>query len=493
MVAIYARQSVDKKDSISIEGQIELCKKECPNQKPRIYTDKGYSGKNTERPAFQHMIAAVKCDEIDKILVYRLDRISRSISDFGRIWETLKQHGAEFVSVSEKFDTSTPMGRAMVYIIMVFAQLECETIAERVRDNYYQRAKRGAWMGGPAAFGFDLKRTVIGGKKATTFVANKDIEIVKKIFHSYAYMNLSLGKIAAHLTAANIPGIQRKTWDNVSIARILHNPSYVKADADVYYYYERKGLVIYNDISEFTGEKGLLLCGKRDCATNKYTNLQNQLLALSAHNGVVDSTTFLACQRKLDENRQLKNTGAGKYTWLSGLLKCAACGYSLRVNSTNGGKYLYFSCSGKTNLHLCNLKHTEKIKDVEREAACQIQAEIDRLSSSKNKKAEPVSMSDLHNDEKIELAKINNQISNLMDKMEEANDISMRYINDRIGKLDSRRKQLLEIINSAPKQTPFKFSGCNFAALNFYEKKAVAKAIVRRVEVSPDSVTVFYK
>ena len=71
MVAIYARQSVDKKDSISIEGQIELCKKECPNQKPRIYTDKGYSGKNTERPAFQHMIAAVKCDEIDKILVER--------------------------------------------------------------------------------------------------------------------------------------------------------------------------------------------------------------------------------------------------------------------------------------------------------------------------------------------------------------------------------------------------------------------------------------
>ncbi|HBT63609.1 MAG TPA: hypothetical protein DEB10_02965, partial [Ruminococcaceae bacterium] len=237
MIAIYARQSVDKKDSISVEGQIDLCRNECHGQEPRVYSDKGFSGKNTERPAFQRMMTAVRRGEIEKIIVYRLDRISRSITDFGAIWETLKEHGAEFVSISEKFDTSTPVGRAMVYIIMVFAQLERETIAERVQDNYFQRSKRGAWGGGPAAFGWDLVRMEIGGKKATTLAPNKDMELVKEIFHRYAYTDTSLGKIAAWLTEIGVSGIRRKTWDNVSIARILHNPSYVRADADIYYYY----------------------------------------------------------------------------------------------------------------------------------------------------------------------------------------------------------------------------------------------------------------
>ena len=85
MVAIYARQSIDKKDSISIEGQVELCRHECSGCKPNAFQDKGYSGKDTDRPVFQEMMAAVKRGETDKIIVYRLDRISRSITDFGRV------------------------------------------------------------------------------------------------------------------------------------------------------------------------------------------------------------------------------------------------------------------------------------------------------------------------------------------------------------------------------------------------------------------------
>ncbi len=489
MTAIYARQSVDKKDSISIEGQIDLCRKECSGKKPRIFFDKGYSGKNTERPDFQRMMAAVKRGEIDKIIVYRLDRISRSISDFGRIWDTLKQHGAEFVSISEKFDTSSPVGRAMVYIIMVFAQLERETIAERVKDNYYQRAKLGAWMGGPAAFGFDLKRTIMNGKKATMLVPNGNAVIVKEIFRRYAYTNISLGKISAQLTEANIPGIKRKTWDSVSISRILHNPSYVQADTDIYNYYKEKGLILYNGISEYDGRKGLLLCGKRNRSANKYTNLQNQLLAIASHNGFIDSATFVTCQRKLEENRQLKNTGTGKYTWLSGLVKCAGCGYSLRVISADGGRYLYFNCSGRSNLHLCNTQHTEKVHDVETETARQIQAEIERLSSD----VKPVPVRESHQAEKIEIAKIDEQISNLMDKLEDANHVAMQYMNERITKLDARRSELLKTIHSAPKLSPFKSVGYDFASLDFNEKKAVAKALVKRIDVLPDSITVFYK
>ena len=123
MDAIYARQSVDKADSLSIQGQIDLCRQQAGDD-CKIYQDRGFSGKNTNRPSFQKMMADVEQGLIRKIIVYRLDRFSRSIADFGRLWEILKAHQVEFVSMNERFDTSTPMGRAMLNIIMVFAQLE---------------------------------------------------------------------------------------------------------------------------------------------------------------------------------------------------------------------------------------------------------------------------------------------------------------------------------------------------------------------------------
>ena len=131
MIAIYARQSVEKKDSISIESQIEYAKREVFTEDFKIYQDSGYSGKNTNRPAFHEMMADVQSGRIEKVVVYRLDRISRSILDFADFINILESNRISFVSATEKFDTSTPMGRAMLYIIVVFAQLERETIAER--------------------------------------------------------------------------------------------------------------------------------------------------------------------------------------------------------------------------------------------------------------------------------------------------------------------------------------------------------------------------
>ena len=114
--AIYARQSVDKKDSISIESQIEFCKYELKGGNCKEYTDKGYSGKNTDRPMFQELVRDIKRGLIAKVVVYKLDRISRSILDFANMMELFQQYNVEFVSSTEKFDTSTPMGRAMLII-----------------------------------------------------------------------------------------------------------------------------------------------------------------------------------------------------------------------------------------------------------------------------------------------------------------------------------------------------------------------------------------
>ena len=128
MNAIYTRQSVDRADSISIESQIEFCKYEMRGEAYKVYTDRGYSGKNTDRPAFAEMMNDIENGIISKVVVYKLDRISRSILDFSTMMERFEKYKVEFVSTTEKFDTSSPMGRAMLNICIVFAQLERVTI-----------------------------------------------------------------------------------------------------------------------------------------------------------------------------------------------------------------------------------------------------------------------------------------------------------------------------------------------------------------------------
>ena len=195
--AIYARQSVDKKDSISIESQIEFCKYELKGGNCKEYTDKGYSGKNTDRPKFQELVRDIKRGLIAKVVVYKLDRISRSILDFANMMELFQQYNVEFVSSTEKFDTSTPMGRAMLNICIVFAQLERETIQKRVTDAYYSRCKRGFYMGGRIPYGF--AKTEHYGFRYTQYIGKARIEM--KAGLTFACMNLK--KLAKILVMRN--------------------------------------------------------------------------------------------------------------------------------------------------------------------------------------------------------------------------------------------------------------------------------------------------
>ena len=141
--ALYARQSLDKKDSISIENQLEFCKYETRGAEYETYIDKGFSGKNTNRPAFARMMEDIRAGKIKRVIVYKLDRISRSILDFSNMMEIFQQYHVEFVSSTEKFDTSTPIGNAMLNISIVFSQFERETIQKRISDAYATKSQKG--------------------------------------------------------------------------------------------------------------------------------------------------------------------------------------------------------------------------------------------------------------------------------------------------------------------------------------------------------------
>ena len=134
-IAIYSRKSKFTGKGESIGNQIDLCREyirlhsgDAAANAALIFEDEGFSGGNLNRPAFRQMLKAARAHELSAIVVYRLDRISRNISDFSALIEELSRLGVAFISIREQFDTGTPMGRAMMYIASVFSQLERETI-----------------------------------------------------------------------------------------------------------------------------------------------------------------------------------------------------------------------------------------------------------------------------------------------------------------------------------------------------------------------------
>ena len=144
VIAIYSRKSKFTGKGESIGNQVDMCKEyvrlhygEKALEAAIVFEDEGFSGGNTNRPAFQRMMGGIERGEIGTLVVYRLDRVSRNVSDFSGLIENLKRKDITFVSIRENFDTSTPMGRAMMYIASVLSHLDRETIAELIRDTMH--------------------------------------------------------------------------------------------------------------------------------------------------------------------------------------------------------------------------------------------------------------------------------------------------------------------------------------------------------------------
>ncbi|WP_196602359.1 recombinase family protein [Pectinatus frisingensis] len=194
-IAVYSRKSKFTGKGESIENQVELCRQyihahypNCNDEDILIYEDEGFSGKNTERPEFKKMMADARANTFSAIVCYRLDRISRNIGDFAKLIEELDGLKVSFISIKEQFDTSSPMGRAMMYISSVFSQLERETIAERIRDNMHELAKTGRWLGGRTPTGYkseSVEKITVEGKikKACKLtLIPEEAEIIKQIY-----------------------------------------------------------------------------------------------------------------------------------------------------------------------------------------------------------------------------------------------------------------------------------------------------------------------
>ncbi len=484
MTAIYARQSLDVKDSLSIENQIELCRRTAEGE-VKVYQDKGFSGKNTNRPAFLQLMEAVQRGEIHRILVYRLDRFSRSIADFSQIWTVLEQYNVQFQSVTENFDTASPMGRAMLNIVMTFAQLERETTAERVRDNYRHRVQLGAWPGGPAPYGFDIEKGKDWQGRSTSVLAeNEKSSVVIEAFQSYLKPGVSLRGLAKELTGRGLPAPRKEAWDSVTLSRMFRNPCYVKADEEVYWHYISQGVTIQQPKEAFDGIHGCILIGKRDRGKEKRNPSGLQQLAVGNHKGILPSSLWLQVQDKLSGNRQLDRSQAGKYSWLTGLMKCGTCGYALRINlDKRSGKH-YLLCSGRSNYGVCDASISLDLRELESEVEAALQKVLDQCPEEDLYPAE--------DSRTEELEEIETKISRLVAALAESSEIAAGYISSEIERLHKKKLELEESLRK--KRAPGgQVKRIDLRTADFEDKKLVAREFIQRIDIVGEEVNIEWK
>ena len=263
VIALYSRKSKFTGKGESIGNQVELGKEyvrvhfgDAAVDKIVVYEDEGFSGGNLNRPAFKRMMDAAKKRQFKAIIVYRLDRISRNVSDFSGLIEELARLDISFISIKEQFDTSTPMGRAMMYIASVFSQLERETIAERIRDNMHELAKTGRWLGGTTPTGFEseaIKSITVDGKtkKACKLkLVPEEADIVKTIFDLYVETD-SLTLTEAALIKQGFKTKNGKYFTRFSVKAILQNPVYMVADQEAYDFFIKNDTDLFSEHDAF--------------------------------------------------------------------------------------------------------------------------------------------------------------------------------------------------------------------------------------------------
>lgn len=516
MVAIYARQSLDKKDSLSIDAQIEdciaLCKRNGWNDY-KIYKDKGWSAKNLDRPEFQKLNKDVEAGLIQVVICYKIDRISRSIRDLVNLIEDYSELGVHFVSYADNINTASPGGIMMATLFGSLAQMEREAIITRVTDNYYYRCELGYWGGGPAPYGFNLKKIKENGQKHTVLEINEEeANVVRQFFEWYLEPN---GTVYSILNKANELGIKTRNgshWTSRVVSELLSKPVYAPNSMDVYNFYAAQGVRIRISPEQCDGTLSLNVFGKRDRNSKhpKRSRPVNEMtLAIAKHPAIIDSDTFLKVQFKKKARLQATpRKGTSQTTILSGLVKCGICGRSMSPSgSRNNVKY--FTCSGKRN-YAAGVCTSKSIK-VDKLEMIVLEDMLHYLTSdeivSKFRSGQSVQLTAKENHEvnilQQEVAKLDIEVENLLDACSAGNATAIEYLNKRIEKIDNQKKELNQRILDIRQESDNVinlYDGIDIDNVpeiilngSFEDKKGLCKLFVKVVKyTSPEDIEIEY-
>lgn len=307
--AIYCRKSVEKgldMEFNSLDAQREAAEAYIASQKangwvclPEHYDDGGVSGATLNRPALRKLLEDCEAGKVDVIVVYKIDRLSRSLFDFAELSRRFEKWNVAFVSVTQEINTKTSAGRMMLNILMTFAQFEREMTSTRIKDKMAATRKKGKWVGGKVPFGFRVedKKLYLDDEKAP---------IVRRIFNRYLEIQ-SPKQIARELNAEGIVTQTGKKWTIASIYRILNNYTYA-------------GLIFYEG-QVYPGE----------------------------HEAIIDCSSWEMTQYFLKENApiKIKTKRLSSQAALAGIIRCGHCNCSMRPTRSKrwGRTYNYYSCA----------------------------------------------------------------------------------------------------------------------------------------------------
>ena len=337
--AIYSRKSVFTGRGESVENQVELCRRYILSSFPAagegditVTEDEGFSGKDLNRPQFRRMMADLRRSPPDCVVCYRLDRISRNVGDFARLIEGLNRRGVALVCIREKFDTSTPMGKAMMYIASVFAQLERETLAERVRDNMRLLAASGRWLGGTPPTGYrseQVRELILDGRIKTSCrlrEAPGELAVVRAAFRAMLEVRTLRGAFR-RLAEEGVAARTGRPFTLPGLRSLLENPVYCAADGDAWDYFASRGAQLCAPREAWDGTRGLLAYNKRDCAGGRAPRnpVEKWIVAAGRHPALIPGERWVAVQRLLDGGGPRPAVHNDR-ALLSGLLRCARCG-----------------------------------------------------------------------------------------------------------------------------------------------------------------------
>ena len=442
---LYARVSTDiQLEGYSIDAQKEFLlnyAKAKEFTEYEYYVDGGYSGKDLERPAIQKLIRDVKEHKIDCVIVFKLDRISRSQKDtLYLIEEVFNKYNVGFVSMRENFDTTTPFGKAMVGILSIFAQLERETILERTRIGIQKRAENGYWKGGgknPFPYTYD-KNT------GTLVPVPEQVELLYKMITMYlnGYSFLKIGSIV---------GMDESMVEKRILSRRI------------------LGIVPYKD-QEFEGK----------------------------HEAVISEELY---NKIMETNRLRSKARTENHYLLSGKIICGHCGAKYRYQKWGKRLICYCYSQQKSKPKFikdpnCKNKRWDsfEIEDVVLESLFSM-----ALDENMFRKKYEITQVDVINEYEKRFVKINSQINNLINFISDG--IAVEDTKKKIEELEQERKSILEIIDNANNNGEQNRNSlemlrnlqATWNKMTFEEKRMIIMHIIDKVVVTDNDIEIFYK
>lgn len=328
-IALYCRVSTDEqaREGVSLDEQQERLKAYCRamgwSTDPILFVDDGYSAKNIDRPQLNRLLQAVEKGNISKILVTKLDRLSRRLLDLLKLIDVFQEHNVSFASISESFDTNTPSGRLTLQVLGAVAEFERERIRERVFENMVHAANQGKWLTqSPYGYRLENKELVIYEPEA---------QIVRDVYDMYLNQGIGYRGIAKKLNEAGIPSRQKKEWSLRAIKLMLTNPAY-------------KGTLVWNRVDTSKAKRNL----KED---TEWVVVEDALPA------IIDKKTWERVQHQTSKKQMAPRAQTSPHL-LGGLLKCGKCGSGMSIgwSGSKNKRYRVYVCSAHKNKGTCTSK-----------------------------------------------------------------------------------------------------------------------------------------